>query len=256
MANIEIAFGSSLSEQAKREIIVESFRTACLVLLDIFWFSAFNSRRMAAYVTMDPSCEHFFKANPGIIISAHLGNWEVMAQAVAFHGHPCLSVVAPLNNPFVSGVMNRFRRMTGQQLKEKRGAIKSLITRLREGGKVALVLDQNTSPREGGAFVPFFGLEVPVSNVVALLSSHTGADIVFTYCVVEKKGVYRICSLPPLCVEDMIEPSKDITCAIAALTEKAVREHPGQWLWIYKRWKYMPADAPRERYPFYARRFE
>ena len=41
---------------------------------------------------------------------------------------------------------------------------------------------------------------------------------------------------------------------IAAAMEKVVRKHPEQWLWIYKRWKYIPDSRSEDEYPFYARR--
>ncbi len=255
MANLDLAFGGDLTQEAKTAVAVKSFQTACLMFLDIFWFSVFNSRRISAWVTMDSSCDHFFKASPGIIVSAHMGNWEIMAQAVALHGHPCLTVVAPLENPFVDKIMNRFRRMTGQQVKERQGAVRALMTCLKKGGKIALVLDQNTHPRDGGIFVPFFGVDAPVSKAAASLQIHTGADIVLTYCLAMDDGLYKICSLPPLQLNGKDPHSeKSVTCAITSLIESVIREHPDQWLWIYKRWKYIPADALPEKYPFYAKK--
>lgn len=252
-ANLDIAFGSSLSFEEKQAIARESFETFSLTVLDLFWFGMFSRKRIETYVKFDPSFNFYFNTAPAVVVTGHLGNWEVLGQAVALHGDPCVSVAAPLENPFVDWMLNRFRRATGQEIVEKKGAMKTLIKALREGGRTALLMDQNTLPSDGGEFVDFFGLSVPISKAVSALIRRTGADIVFIFCVADNDGRYTAYALPPFSAKGAEVSDDEITQAVAEMLECEIRKHPGQWLWMYKRWKHVPPGASPEGYPFYAR---
>jgi lauroyl/myristoyl acyltransferase len=224
------------------------------VLLDLFWFGWRTHRRVGAHVSFDPSFDHYFKTAPLVAITAHLGNWEVMGLAAARHGEPAFSVAAPLDNRFVDRMLTRLREETGQQIAEQGGAVRTLLKALKHGGRTALLLDQNTLPRDGGVFVTLFGRPVPISKTAAGLASHSGAPIVFTYCVADEKGHYRAYALPPMKASGKRGDEIEITQAIAGMLESVITKHPDQWLWMYKRWKYIPDGESPEQYPFYARR--
>jgi KDO2-lipid IV(A) lauroyltransferase len=251
MANLDIAFGNSLSFEEKEAIIKDSFRTFTLVLIDLFWFGRSTAKRIQNCVKFDPSFDHYLKTNPAIIISGHFGNWEVMGLATALHGAPSMSVAMPLANPFVDSILNRLRRVTGQQIVTREGAVRKIITHLKSGGKTGMLMDQNTLPNDGGEFVPFFNLPVPVSKAASSLARRTDAAIVFAFCLLDQNGNYTLRALPPIRPEP--GDQHDLTPAIARIMEELIRQHPGQWLWMYKRWKFIPADSPPDNYPFYAR---
>ena len=47
-----------------------------------------------------------------------------------------------------------------------------------------------------------------------------------------------------------------LTHELMAVHEELIRRYPEQYAWIYKRWRYIPGDAPPEvaaRYPYYAK---
>ena len=253
MANLDVGFGSTLSRKDKEAIAHDSFRTFSLLLLDLFWFSVFVKKRMATYVHFDPSFDSLFNTKPAVVVTGHLGNWEVLGQAVTLRGNSIVSVVTPLANPFADRMLNRFRRLTGQKVATRKGAVRMLIKVLRSGGRTVLLMDQNTLPEDGGEFVNFFGLPVPVSKAAYALSDRTGADIVFVFCLAEG-AQYTAYATSPLKVHKSNGSNKRITQTVAAMMEEAIRKHPGQWLWMYKRWKYIPQEANPEKYHFYARK--
>ena len=251
LANLESAFGSSLDDAAKIAIARGCFRTACIVVLDVFWFSFFTERRVRRCVSFDPSFDAFLGAKPAIVVGAHLGNWEVLGLAVALIGEPCLSVTLPLSNPFSDKILSRARRLTGQRVTQARGALRAMLSCLRDGGRVALLLDQNTLPEDGGVFVPFFSLDVPVSKAVSSLAARTGAPVVVLYCLLDESGMYKAYAKPVFLVQD--EDHVGATRRVMETVESVVRSHPEQWLWFYKRWKYVPPGGTVAKHPFYAR---
>ncbi|MFC1452481.1 lysophospholipid acyltransferase family protein [Verrucomicrobiota bacterium] len=251
LANLRLAFGSELSDTDRARIARESFEIMSLVVLDLLWFSFFSRRRLTAYVEFDPSFHHYFDTRPAIAVTGHFGNWEIMGQAGALRGHPCVTPAAPIKNKFVDKVIRRRRGATGLELTSQRGAVRAMLRTLRDGGRTALIMDQNTLPEQGGEFVQFFGRPVPVSGAAGLLSKHTGADIVFVYCILEPGGRYCLHATP---VRRQEAGETGVTQRITAMLEDVIRERPGHWLWMYKRWKYVPDGVPADGYPFYARR--
>ena len=257
-ANLQIAFADSISRTRKKEILLTSYTTFALVVLDMFWFSRKTAERLSAYVYFEPGFDRLFKKKRQVCITGHFGNWEILGQAVSLLGYPLVSVAAPLANPAVDTLFNRLRTTTRQQVLPKQGAVRGLLKTLNQEGKIAILLDQNTRPDEGGIFVDFFGLPVPVSSAGAALSLRTRAEIFFGFSFPQPDGRYRAHS--PGCLSPETYASQEtgkaieqLTREIARILENEIKVHPELWLWMYKRWKYIPSGRAPTGYPFYAK---
>jgi len=249
LANLDLAF-PEMSTEEKERIARESFCTFALMVVDLFWFGRFTARRVAKYVKFDSSFDLYFGQKPVILVTGHFGNWEVIGVSIGIQGDPCTSVAMPLINPFADRVLNRFRRLTGLNVTQRQGAVRTIMKVLKDGGKVALLIDQNTLPDEGGLFVEFFGLQVPVAKTVSTLSEHTGAHIVYTFCTADLDGVYTARAS-----SGGLDGDKSVQALTAGL-EAEIRRDPGKWLWMYKRWRYIPDGCSADKYPYYAERWE
>jgi len=257
LANLDVAFGASLTADRKQAIARESFQTFALLILDLFWFSIFSGKRIPAYLRFDPSFRNYFDKAPLIVVSGHFGNWETMGLGMSQRGNAPVSVAASLDNVFVDWILRRLRGNTGQGIVKRDGALRTLTKLLKEGCRVALLMDQNTLPEEGGVFVDFFGLPVPVSKAAYALAAWTGTEIVPVFCVLDEHGMrYAAYAGDPIKVDRNADSEVKITQAVTRAMEDAIRRNPGHWLWMYKRWKHIPAGAPAEKYPFYARKYE
>ncbi len=253
MANLEVAFPNGASSGQKEAWLRESFATASLVFLDFVWFALFPRRRLLRWVLFEESASILMARGPLIGVTGHLGNWEVLGQALARRRQPLASLVAPLDNPWIDRVVNAVRSRSGQYLVRRKGGLVRLLQQLRKGGKVALLLDQNVLPEEGGTFVPFFGLPVPVSRAAEVLAKRVRAPIVVCWCSVDGEGRYHVRALPALNTRRENGVAGGVTARITEQLEHIIRTSPGQWLWMYRRWKCVPPHAPRERYPYYAK---
>ncbi len=259
-ANLNLAYGSALTPSQKREILIQSFRTFALTVLDMFWFAKDAHSRIARCVEFGPEFSRLFRKQRHICVTGHMGNWEILGQAITARGFPLWSVVAPLANPAVDEVFNQVRRTTQQKVLPRQGAVKGLLKALGNEEKIAVLLDQNTRPDEGGLFVNFFGLPVPVSGVGASLALRTDSEVFFGFCIAGADGVYRVHSpahFTPSCGpgEDTRAAIPRVTQEIANVIETEIRKNPGAWLWMYKRWKYVAPGRRRSEYPFYAKEF-
>jgi len=181
-----------------------------------------------------------------VVISGHLGNWEIAAAAAAARGLP-MDVVAHLQkNPhFYRHMVERQDRL-GLTVVVKNEAFRLIPKALAAGRVVALISDQNI--RKRGVFVDFFGLTAATVKGPALFALRMGAPL-FLGVAVRKPGYpssYRVI-VEPVPFSDGITS----TDAVRALTQRHVarleariRETPTQYFWQHRRWKTRP-DAAR-----------
>ena len=257
-ANLDLAFGDRLTASAKRALLRQSFYTFALTLLDLFWFARNPRERIPRHITLGAGYDRLRTDHAHICLTAHMGNWELLGRATALMAAPLTSVAAPLENLELQRLFERLRTDTGQRIVPSNGAFRALLRTLRSGGHVALLLDQNTKPVEGGVFVEFFGLPAPMSTAVAALHRHTGAPVMLGVCVPDRRGCYplqvlRELSLPDTAGLPASEALTVITQAIAHALEATIRARPGAWLWMYKRWKIALPGERAGHYPFYSR---
>lgn len=253
LANLDLAYGSGLTPQGKRDIIRNVFRNFALTMLDYFWFSRHSEERIRRYVEVDEASIPWLRGGPLVAVTAHLGNWEVFGHTAMSYGSALVSVAKPVKNPLIDQRLNRLREASGQRIVPRAGALKALVRVLRDKGTVALLLDQDTRVEDGGLFVPFFGVPVPISGAATGLAIRMEVPMVMAYCRHLGGGRYRCY------VRDVLRPEElkgrdpvELTAQIGVMLEEEIRRDPAQWLWTYKRWKRRMPGVPRERYPFYA----
>lgn len=253
MANLDLAYGDTLSGAEKRAIARRVFRNFSLTMTDYFWFSRNTRERVRRYVEVDELSERWLKGGPLVAVTAHFGNWEVFGHAAMMQGSMLASVAKPVKNPEIDRRINALREASGQRIVPRAGALKALVRVLRDRGTVALLLDQDTRVEDGGVFVPFFGVPVPVSGAAAGLAVRMEVPLVMAYCAHRGGGFYRCY------VRDVLRPEElrgkdpgEVTARVSAMLEEEIRRDPAQWLWTYKRWKRRMPGVPAERYPFYA----
>lgn len=256
-ANIDLAFGDTKSRREKHQLLRHAFNSFALVTLDAFWFSRDSAARIARHVRFEPCFNPLFDAKPNVCVTAHYGNWEVMGMAITARGFPLHSVAKPLKNAAVDDLFIEARRRTGQQIIPRRGAVRGMLKALLHGDKVALVLDQNTREQEGGKFYPFFGLPVLVSTAAAALAIKTKINIFIGMMTPQLDGDYvgdfgKLIAVDAF-VSDPFDHAVDaLTLQVTRELEDFLRARPDHWLWMYKRWKYIPPGSDAARYPFYA----
>ena len=190
-----------------------------------------------------------------LILTAHLGNWELLAASCRLMAYPLSVVLRPLDAPWLDSLAVRLRERIGMELIDKRAALRPVLRALAAGRIVAILLDQNAARREG-VFVPFFGHTASTSKSIALLALRTGTPIVPIFTRRERDGAHRVIIRPALPLSDA---GLSIEAAVVALTarctetiERAIRDTPGQWLWMHDRWRTRPGTtepmrAERER---------
>jgi Kdo2-lipid IVA lauroyltransferase/acyltransferase len=177
-----------------------------------------------------------------LVVSAHLGNWELLGLAHALSGYRLAVVARRLDSPALEDLASRLRTKTGVELIDKRQALRPVLTALRRGRFVGILLDQNASRREG-VFVPFFGIPASTSRSIAVLSLRTQTPIVPIFIRRAPGGGHQVVVKPALQAsspnggEDAVV---ELTMLCTQAIEDAIREAPEQWLWVHRRWRTRP----------------
>lgn len=178
-----------------------------------------------------------------VFLTGHLSNFE-LAGALVAREFPMAFFAKPLSNPGAEEWISAIRQRAGLDVLQPGAGVRNVIRRLRAGGTVAMLADQDA--RRDGVFVPFFGRPASTASGPAWLSLATGAPIVFCTCARAADGRLELRMFPAL------EPAGDagdpeavraLTARHTALLEAAVRERPAQWFWLHKRWKTRPPVA-------------
>jgi Kdo2-lipid IVA lauroyltransferase/acyltransferase len=177
-----------------------------------------------------------------VVVTGHLGNWEIGGAALAARGVPLAVVAQRQGNPLFDRAIVAARERLGMQVIERGRAPRLALRALREGRAVAFVADQNA--RGADLFVPFFGRLASTHRGPALLALRTGAPV-FLGTALREGGGYRVRL-------EAVDPPRDgepdqvverITAAFTARLEEAVRSAPEQYFWHHRRWKTRPAAA-------------
>ena len=255
LTNLEFIYGKEPSKGDYDQLLRQTFQQFGLMALDIIWFSRFAQARMKRWIDWDSATSAFFEPGAALLLTAHYGNWETLGQAVAAKGAPIMSVAAPLKNPKVDRLFIRLRQKTGQIIIPQQGAARSLMKGLKEHKKLAILLDQNTLPKDGGIFVDFFETPVAVSSAPAALAIRQNTPIMTGTMTIEwATGRYHVglheTLMPDPSAED---PIQELTQRMTHAVERIIRENPVHWCWMYKRWRYIPQGSDSTRFPGYAR---
>ncbi|MFQ5735637.1 MAG: lysophospholipid acyltransferase family protein [Thermodesulfobacteriota bacterium] len=189
--------------------------------------------------------EHFTRAaqkNKGVIlVTAHFGNWELMAAAVGMFIHPVDIVARDLDHPALEEFVSWVRQRAGNRIVSKSRAMRKLLKSLSNGGVVGILLDQNVARREG-VFVDFFSTPACTNKGPALLAAASGAPMVPIFNVPEGNG-YRIIIQEEIEMAMTGDKEQDAVTNTARCTEaieQMIRAHPEQWFWVHRRWKTRP----------------
>ncbi|HTY79736.1 MAG TPA: lysophospholipid acyltransferase family protein [Candidatus Bathyarchaeia archaeon] len=195
--------------------------------------------RLSPYVGRRAGDEHVdeaFAAGRGaVLLTAHLGNWELGGRLLASRSgvprtHVVLSVEEDaalegrlrVNAPDLRFVTRRHPTST-----------LGLLAALRRGEAVAMQGDRPTGER-GDRWVPFFGEPAAFPIGPFLLARAAGAPVIPAFCTMAGDGRYRVDVEAPIWVKPG-EEMAGLETMVAAL-ERAVRAHPTQWFNFFDVW--------------------
>lgn len=178
-----------------------------------------------------------------LVVTAHLGNWELLAQRLAAEGYACTTLARRSPNPYLGAWLVRRRAEGGLQTLNRGGAdtIRGMLAAVRQGALLGVLIDQDTAV--DSVHVPFFGR--PAATPVAASSFAVRRGLPVVACFVRRRpsgGHTLTIQRVPLPDGEAPKPRAEaLTADLTARIETAIRASPGEWVWFHDRWRTPPA---------------
>jgi KDO2-lipid IV(A) lauroyltransferase len=182
-----------------------------------------------------------------IVVTGHLGNWELAGAYVAARGIPVEAIARRMANPLFDRYLTETRSRIGMTIVTDAEAVRRTPRALREGRLVAFLADQGVLGL-ASTFVPFFGRPAKTPRGPAVFALRLGVPIAFGVALRQPSGQYRI-SFTEIVVEPTGDRERDVDAIVASYTrvlESWVRRAPEQYFWHHRRWRRQPPGTPPE----------
>jgi KDO2-lipid IV(A) lauroyltransferase len=189
------------------------------------------------------------RLNKGVVIvSAHMGNWEVGMQFFScYFGRPFTGVARNMRSPRLDRWLHELRTRFGMKIIYKKGALPEMTQTLRRGELLGVLVDQNR--KKQGVPVMFFGREATATPAAALLAIRCKSPVVPGFCIRDRDGQLTIRMKEPLEIIRTTDLRSDLQSNTQIMTnaiEEMIRESPENWFWILRPWKTAYPDLYRE----------
>jgi Kdo2-lipid IVA lauroyltransferase/acyltransferase len=247
--NLQLAM-PEFPEDKHDKIIRGVFRNFGRLLAEFSYFPKFNRENIEQAVVYSGLENYLAAINRGrgvLFLTAHLGAWELSSFAHAVYGYPHNILVRKIDNPYIEELVNRYRTYRGNNPIDKNNSTRAILSALRRGEAVGILVDLNTV-RNQGIFCDFFGIPACSTPGLATFALRTGAAVVPGFIIWDEQlRKHRLHFEPEVEIINTGNMKEDIfinTSRFNHVVEDFVKRYPDQWLWVHRRWKTRPEGEP------------
>lgn len=248
LAHLRLAFGDEKDEKEIRETALSCFQNlgmGLFELLSIRWRGLNNIQNFITIEGEGHLKEALSQGKGLILITAHLGNWELCGMLLARMGYQLSAIAAPMHNERLGDIAKAYRSRFNIDTitRGERSSARKIIRLLRGNRILALLLDQDI---EGdGVYVDFFGKKAYTPSGVTSLAIRLNIPVLMIFIVREDGYRHKIIIDRP----DGLRKSGDIrsdilfnTALLTKIIESYIRAYAGQWVWMHNRWQRIRRD--------------
>lgn len=176
-----------------------------------------------------------------LILTLHMGNWELLPPIFIYQGFGASMVYRPLDFKAADDFFLHYRRRFAANPIPKKKSMRRVLEALKRKECVGILLDQD-SGLTAGVFADFFGHPACTNKGMALLALKTGAPVIPTFLIRRGMG-FEIHIGPEIPLIRIADKEKGIqlnTAQYNQALQDIIRRYPEQWLWMHQRWKNKP----------------
>jgi KDO2-lipid IV(A) lauroyltransferase len=247
LRNLKIAFPKGMDDEALSRLGLAVWTRLGQNVFETARWLKWPQAKIVSQVARVQGWEHleeaFAKKKGVLVVTAHLGNWELLAAALA-QRHPTAAVAQKLYDARFDKIMTDFREKGLGVSMIKRGmALRGILEALRENQIVIVLCDQDTG--KDGVFVSFFGKAAWTQSGTARIALKTGVPLIPAYVVRGFDGAYEMHvekQIPAPSGADAEKNILEMTRRYTESIESYVKAYPDQWVWMHDRWRTRPPD--------------
>lgn len=177
-----------------------------------------------------------------ILVSAHLGNVDLVGQLPMVYGVPLTAVAWRTEPERLFRYALSLRQSRGLRLLPSDGPMMDLFRALRRGELILLGLDRAVS--DNVRPVDFFGSPAPLPDGPVRVALRTGAPLIPGFALRHPDDTFLIRLEPPVELPNTGDREADVAAGmkmVVAIMERYIAEHPEQWMVSVPVW---PMDSP------------
>jgi len=238
--NLDLVYQDSISNKKKEEIILNSYKNLFYNIyetLDNLNLDLESFNKKIKKIENEEIILNALKENKNIIlITAHYGNWELLAQYIGLKYAPITVVGRKLNNKYLNKELLKYRNSHNSQMLTKDNSAKGLIKAIKQKRIVGLVVDQHIDPKKG-QIISFLGLKAPQVDSSARLAIKLNCIIIPFIVKRIDFDKYDLAFYEPIIPSRFNNDLKAITQKEADIFSKQILSNPNIWFWQHKRFK-------------------
>lgn len=242
--NLNLALGREKSPGEIKRISKAVFRNLGKNAAELVNFPKINEKNINDFVTLKNKHildEAFRKGGGIIVITAHIGNWELMAAALRLNKYPGVTVGRRIYFDKYDQYLNYLRKTHDVNVIYRDDSPRKILKVLKENRIVGIVADQDVDSVEG-VFVNFFGRPAYTPAGPVAIARASGAALIPVF-IIRKNGRHELIIEEPIELTDTGDKSADLiknTQKWSDVVESYIRKYPEQWVWMHRRWKTKP----------------
>lgn len=222
-----------------RRTILGIYRHQARNIVELFAASAWDDESVRKRIEVDGGealDEALSRGRGVVLVTAHLGNWELGARYIAATGRKIHVVAGVQLNRLLTGAVRDAKERRGIEVTNPDTPYRRLVRALQANGIIALLLDGDVYT--GGIVLRFFGRPTRLPSGAVRLAAATGAPIVAGYSRRLARGRYRIHLEKVLDFEGSGAASEETSLpAVYAVLERFIAENADQWCIFRRFWR-------------------
>jgi lauroyl/myristoyl acyltransferase len=175
-------------------------------------------------------------------LTAHVGNFELLAAYLVKVGLPLSAVGREFNYPDLNDFLVEIRKSYGlETIWRKGGTSASLILKsIRKGKAIGTLIDQDLNLEN--IYHPFFGLNAAYAIAPIKIAVRFKLPLFTGFVIREKDMRHRVLVDPIEYNAESETVVEEVLQIYNARLENLIAEYPEQWIWWHRRWRRRPAS--------------
>jgi len=245
LENIQKSLGRSMTDSEALKLNRRVFKHFGQTLFELPHIFRIDHKNLDKYVVFEGAenlTQALAKGRGVFLLSAHLGNWEMITAAVSIRFGRLSAIASPQHSPSIERLIYNIRTRFGMEVIPKRNGMKKMISALKQNRIVGILLDLN-APWYQGVFVDFLGIQSCTNKGLALMALKMDTPVIPGFSIRQEDGLYHIMlgeEVKLIRTGNRIVDVEENTALFTRIIETQIKKYPDQWLWLHRRWKTLP----------------